>query len=260
MDKISARNNDKIKEAVKLKQRKARSASSLFCFEGIKLYYEAIAASISFVDIFVTEEAYEHYGLANTPHAALMTLVSDSVFDKITHEQAPDGIFCVAKKWTYPKPAGETKMLISSVRDPGNVGTIIRSALAFGLGELILSSDCADIFSYKVIRSSMGACFKQSIKISQSLFEEIDNLKNCGYNLIAASLSEKSYPLEPSLLNSKCCFVIGNEGHGLEKEIIAACQEEVVIPISAQSESLNASIAASILMWEMKKVCHEVCL
>ncbi|MCI8332516.1 MAG: RNA methyltransferase [Clostridiales bacterium] len=257
MNRINARNNDKIKETVKLKQRKSRSTSSLFCFEGIKLYYEAKAAGITFVDIFVTEKAYERYRLASEPTVCLMTIVSDSVFDKLTHEQAPDGIFCVAEKW-QPKPSTrETKMLISSVRDPGNVGTIIRSALAFGVGELILSVDCADIFSYKVIRASMGACFKQCIKISDSLLEEIDNLKNCGYNLIAASLSEKSHPLDTAALNSKCCFVIGNEGHGLDKEVIAACHEEVVIPISEQSESLNASIAASILMWEMKKSCHE---
>ncbi|MCI8590641.1 MAG: RNA methyltransferase [Clostridiales bacterium] len=258
MNKISARNNDKIKEAVKLRQKKTRSASSLFCFEGIKLYYEAIASGISFVDIFVTEKAYERYKLANTQAAGRMTLVSDSVFEKLTHEQTPDGIFCVAQKWIPQMPVNETKMIISSVRDPGNVGTIIRSALAFRLGQIVLSPDCADIFSYKVIRASMGACFKQSIKFSENLLEEIDNLKNCGYNLIAASLSEKSRPLDTVLLNNKCCFVIGNEGHGLDEDVVAACHEEVVIPISEKSESLNASIAASILMWEMKKVCHEV--
>lgn len=257
MDIITSRNNTKIQRTVKLKQKKYRDDASLFCFEGIKLYKEAKAAGVRFTDVFVTERALGRLEQENAPFDFPVTLVTDAVFEKLTHEQAPEGVFCVAQKWVCPPPAQPTKLIVCSVRDPGNLGTIIRSALAFNLGELILSADCPDIFSYKVIRASMGACFKQSIKIINNLYTQIDNLKKCGYNLFAATLSADSLPVDQISIDRQCCFVIGNEGHGLPEDVIAACGSKAVIPIAPGAESLNASIAASIFMWEIQRKSHD---
>ena len=251
MNIITSRSNDKIINACKLKQKKYRDKTSLFFFEGIKLFIEAQAAGLSFSDVFITEKALRQ--IPEPICAESVSIVSNSVYEKLTEEQSPDGIFCIAHKYTHPGITNQSKFIISSVQDPGNIGTMIRSALAFDIGELILSADCADIFSAKVIRAAMGASFRQCIRISNNLPDEIDNLAKSGYNLCAAALSQDAKSLTDLQVDQKVCFVVGNEGHGLSPEIISACGNQVKIPIGTASESLNASIAAAILMWELKR-------
>ena len=252
MKTITSKSNPHIIRACSLSKRKYREQYGLFFFEGIKLFREALDAGINIKEVFVTEKA-----LASYPECADLEkayLVGDDVYAKITDESAPQGIFCVAEIPTKKAPApGSSRIIIESVRDPGNVGTILRSALAFGIGEVIFSSDCADPWSPKVCRAAMGALFRQPFSCEKNTLGVIDKLRNNGYNLFAAALSDASRPLNEIEVSEKTCFVIGNEGSGLCPETIAACDGQVIIPISEQSESLNAAIAASVLMWEMKK-------
>ncbi len=248
---ISSRNNQKIIDTTKLQKRKHRDASSLFCFEGYKVFLEALSAGIEFVDIFVRDDVLTKYPELLTVDQ--ITTVSESVYSKLSNDTSPDGIFCVAKKPEQKDSTGGSKLIAVSVRDPGNIGTMIRSALAFGVDELILSDDCADIYSQKVVRSAMGALFRQRITVSDDILREINEIKSEGYFVYATALSENSIPISDIDVNDKCCFVIGNEGHGLDREIIDACHKQVIIPIAAESESLNAAVAASVLMWEMKR-------
>lgn len=257
MQLITSRNNAKITETGKLSMKKHRDATSLFCFEGKKLFREAFDAGLCFKDIFVTEKVYDE--LEELCSIECVSCVSESVYDKLSFEHSPEGIFCVAEK-PAKKPADTvTRIIVSSVRDPGNIGTIMRSALAFGIGEVIFSSDCADLFSPKTVRAAMGALFKQNFSIAEDVTSLIYTMRNDGYCLCAAALSERAVAVDSIDINEKTCFIIGNEGHGLSPKVINACDRQVIIPIAPESESLNAAVAASVLMWELRRNINNEC-
>ena len=189
--------------------------------------------------------------------------VADHVFDSLTEESAPEGVICVARMqstvhtaWQDGQelpPKDEHIMLLESVRDPSNIGAIIRSAAAFGVDRLILSADSADIYHPRAVRASMGTLFDQRIDRVQDLTAVISALRRQGRRVFAAALREDAAVLGEFPLVSGDCVVIGNEGHGLSREVIAACGNSVIIPMSERAESFNAAVAASILMWEFAK-------
>lgn len=270
---ITSRNNPLIRETAKLADKKYRAASQSFFFEGKKLFEEALKAEIGIQCVFVTEKFYENHKFEFIKDNALnfrKIIVTDSVYGKISEEKSPEGVFCVAKYidifhknvkiYNIGKnntaAANGKIFIVSEVRDAGNLGTIIRCALAFGVDELILSSDCADIYSPKTIRASMGALFKQKITVCGSLTQAASELKLHGHSVYAASLSEKSRNIKDIITaakeneRDKIVFAVGNEGHGLGESFISACSGSVIIPVSNGVESLNVSAAAAILMWE----------
>ena len=195
--------------------------------------------------------------------------LSEHVFQKVTDERAPEGIITVAKyidkshksvtinnkEESLPK-SGECVMLIESVRDPGNLGTMIRSAAALGIDRLIISSDCADIYNPKTIRAAMGGLFRLNIdKLDSglSMSRYIGALRDGGRRVFAAALDTDALTLGDAELKSGDCIVIGNEGHGLSRDTIDSCDRSIIIPMSAGCESLNAAAAAVIFMWEMHR-------
>ena len=263
MEIITSRNNPKIQFAVSLRDKKARKEAELFYFEGKKLFLEAVAKSVPLISVFYTEENRALVENSNIANNVNLFVTSDSVYAKLTEEKAPEGIFCLAKaidkyhnfatiyipdKKTSPK--NPSRMLLCSVRDPGNLGTVIRSAAAFGCQELILSNDCADLYNSKTVRASMGMLFTQRITIVENPIETVKALRASGQTVLAAALHQNSLSLFEVANASETCFVIGNEGHGLSEEMIHACSGSVIIPMMDGTESLNASIAASILLYE----------
>ncbi len=253
---ITSRNNNKIIEAVKLKDKKHRDQTGLFCFEGRKMFLEAISSNVSLVSVFVTEKYHNEYGNTLDSITCPLYTVTDQVYEKLSEDRAPDGIFCVARKKAAGTKKNNTKFILSCIRDPGNLGTSIRCARAFGIGTLILH-DCADEYNPKVIRSSMGSIFRQSIEHCSDILSAISELTNEGYLIYPTALSENSRLLSEIEINEKTVFIVGNEGHGISKEILSACDNSVIIPMPGDTESLNASVAASILMWEISKnICN----
>ena len=177
------------------------------------------------------------------------------VYEKITDEEAFQGIMCVIEK-----PAGDVELsyekpviVLCSVRDPGNVGTVIRTANALCDVDIILSDDCADIYSGKTQRAAMGAVFRQSIKLSENVEKDIANLKKNGYNIFATHLDKNSRSICDVEFNAKTAVIFGNEGNGLDDNIVKLCGEKIIIPINQGSESLNVSVAAGIVLWEIKR-------
>lgn len=254
MELITSRNNKTIINAAKYKEKKFRDADGVFCFEGRKLFYEAVASGVEIISVFVTEKS--HKDVINTIDLSqsIVYTVTDTVYEKLTNDKAPDGIFCLARKKQSCDQSCKTVFILSSVRDPGNLGTCIRTAKAFGIDNLILH-DCADEFNPKVIRSSMGAFFRQNITHSDDIISTIGDLTNSGYEVFPTALTENSIELGKISINKKTVFIIGNEGHGISKEVIEACKgRSVIIPMPGGTESLNASVAASVLMWEISKV------
>jgi TrmH family RNA methyltransferase len=192
-------------------------------------------------------------------------VVSDGVFDKMTEEKSPEGIICVVKhidklhkivkmnnEDMLRGEIGKSKIFaVESVRDPGNMGTILRSAAAFGTDLVVLSSDCADLLNPKTVRGAMGAIFRQPTVVFSDLSEAIAILRQNGRRVFGAALDRKAWALSKSTLRTGDCIVVGNEGHGLTPETLAACDEKLFIPMEKDSESLNAAIAASVLLWSM---------
>ncbi len=264
---ITSRQNATVVEVHKLSDRKHRQKSGLFRFDGVKLASEAIQNGVFLQTILLrasdAERVRERLLSASCELAktdARVLLLADSVFDSLSEEQAPEGILCVARMqsdrhraWRAGDeipPLGERLILLESVRDPSNLGAIIRSAAALGIDRLIMSTDCADLYSAKTVRASMGTLFSQPIDRTSSLTAYIEALQQAGRRVFAAALDDRAQRLGCFAIQSGDCAVIGNEGHGLSEQTLATCDNTVYIPMTAQAESLNAAVAAALLMWE----------
>lgn len=267
-ESISSRSNPLVVRLGKLKDKKYRKEEGLFRFDGKKLFCEAVENGVELEYVIVSEGNYEKNSdfvvnkLSETDIRPRLVVLSDVAFEKLTEEKAPEGIICVAKyldklhvtEYTVKVSEDPLRILmLESVRDAGNLGTIIRCARAFGIDRIIMSADCADLYNSKTIRAAMGALFTQNIVITDSIPSAVCSLKEQGYRVFAAALDERAKKLGSFELEPRDAILIGNEGHGLSPEAIRACDDTVLIPMEEDSESLNAAIAASICMWELYK-------
>ena len=271
---IRSRQNKNIVELCKLTDRKAREATKTFRFDGIKLLEEAIRNDVEICAVFLSSSAQERvlgglrkrFGESYENRIEKCLIVSDDIFDKISEEKSPEGVITIAKyidklqknatiynSVHFLQDKNESIVLLESVRDPSNVGAIIRSAAAIGIDRLILSADCADIYHPKAVRGSMGTLFNQRIDRVEDLAATVKELRESGRRVFAASLDDRALPLGQFEILAGDAVVIGNEGHGLSQEVIDACGNSVIIPMSERAESFNAAVAASILMWEFAK-------
>ena len=271
---IRSRQNKNIVELCKLTDRKAREATKTFRFDGIKLLEEAIKNDLEINAVFLSASAQGRvldflslrFGKNYEDKIEKCFVVSDDIFDKISEEKSPEGVITIAKyidklqknatiynSVHFLQAKNESIVLLESVRDPSNVGAIIRSAAAIGIDRLILSADCADIYHPKAVRASMGTLFNQRIDRVGDLAATIGEMKASGRRVFAAALDERALTLGQFEIVAGDAVVIGNEGHGLSGEVVAACSNSVIIPMSGRAESFNAAVAASILMWEFAK-------
>lgn len=274
---ITSRQNRRIVSLCKLSDRGEREKTGLFRFDGVKLLCEALRREVPLETVFVKEGSAariearmtELYGMTAADLFCPVVAVENGLFDRISEENAPEGVICVAKaldkrhkKYTIrkeelPPLPNAPVLLLESVRDPVNVGAIIRTAAALGIGCLILSRDCADIYHPRTIRAAMGTIFSMPILRVEDLPAAVTALRRAGREVLAAALDEKAVRLgEFSLCRagqSSPCVVVGNEGHGLTEAVISACDRTVYIPMERDTESLNVSAAAALLMWELRR-------
>lgn len=254
MDKmITSRDNPAVRHYTLLaSSRKERTQSGLFVTEGIKLTVEAYDAGCALQSLFVTAEAQAKYR-ARLAAMGEAVLVSESVAQKLSGVVTPQGVFAVFAKPQESCPAffqDGRYLLLAGLQDPGNVGTILRTAAALGVTGVILSPDTPDPFSPKVLRASMGGVFRLAME-TLAVSETIAMLKEAGVRTWAAALDNRAVSLRDAGLGAGCAAVIGNEGGGLDSDVIALCDGTVIIPMAPGSESLNAAMAAGILLWEM---------
>lgn len=266
---ITSRQNATVLWASSLKEKKYREKHKAFLAEGVKLVREAFSAHLPVTHVFISAEKKDAV-LHELPLASLLNgqlvppeiiLLSASCFEKICTEKAPQGVIAVIKYLDFFKridkingvEISKKSLFLSSVRDPGNLGAIIRSAVAFGADTLILSADSADIYHPKVLRAAMGALFKLHVLIVEDEIGFVQAQRALGRRFFAAELRENAVPLHTLTLRAGDIFVIGNEGHGIAPMLSSACDGSVYIPILNGVESLNASVAASILLWEQYK-------
>lgn len=263
---ISSRANPVVIKYAKLADKKYREQDELFLCEGAKLFSEAVGRRTGIEAVLlregqtgtlVSETLYAMRGISVYKNTRFFTL-SASAFDKISSEKAPEGVICVLNflKNIRTVPAfeesrakccaGEKLMLLCSVRDPGNAGTIVRSAAAFGFDRLIFSADSADLYSSRAMRAAMGALFKIKVDLVGQMRQAVSALIASGRRVFAAEIRPGALSADTVGVGQSDCFLIGNEGHGIPPEISAACSGSVYIPIRPDSESLNAAAAASI--------------
>lgn len=269
---ITSKSNPTVKWAASLKDKKGRDASKMFIAEGEKLSFEALNTGLCVPYIFVSEAKQNEItpklsGLLDKEQYSdtKVLVLSEQAFSKISTENAPQGIITVIKyldifnkldiiyKEEFLKNADETAVFLDSVRDPSNLGAIIRSALAFGVKHIILSADCTDAYNPKCIRASMGGAFKIKMTYVEDAVATISEMRKAGRRVLSAELSNTAMTLSEARLSRSDIIVIGNEGHGVSADVSKACDQAVYIPISSATESLNASVAAAILMWEQNK-------
>ena len=271
---ITSRQNPSVKRLCALLEKKSRRREKLFRFDGIKLLCEAAAKDVEIELIAVSEAlddgAYEKISeLIKDGKISKEKLlyVTEQVFEKISEELSPEGVITVAKFIDekhrelksvddYSLSSSERILLAESLRDPGNLGTVIRTSAALGIDRLIITDDCADIYNPKTVRAAMGGLFSLNIDIvkASELVTLVTALKNSGRRIYATALRENAKEIGTLELQFGDAFLIGNEGHGLSAQAIDVASDVAIIPMTEGSESLNAAAAAAICIWETVRV------
>lgn len=248
MERISSRKNPLLQQVKKLlSSKKERENAGMFVADGIKLLVEAVKYYPG-LDTVILSDGVE----AEVPEHVRLVRVPEDVMASISPMETPQGALFLCRlperKSFEPKPG---MLLLDGIQDPGNIGTILRTADALEV-PVVLLEGCADPYSHKVVRSSMGAVFRTPV-VQASWAEAKAACGKAGIPVGVTALSERAMDLRKAELN-KMAVVIGSEGQGVRKEILDAADAELIIPMNTRCESLNAAIAASIVMWEMTQL------
>ena len=273
---VTSRQNEAVKRLCSLVDKKGREAVGLFLLDGLKLFKEAVEACADVLYVYINEDKIEQ----------LMPLIGDalskpqyentqiirmeaSLFERISQEKSPQGVITLVKyldkiqniikinkvtTFQRNETGSNGVLFLNGIQDPGNLGAVIRSAVAFGHNRLILDADCVDIYHPRVLRSAMGGIFRLRAAYTDDMVVSIQALRERGQRVFAAELRDGAVPLHNADLHPSDSIVIGNEGHGISPSISRACDGSIYLPIAAGTESLNAAVAASIFLWEMREV------
>lgn len=265
---ITSTSNPQVKELSRLmKKKRARDEAGVFLAEGPRMVRELLEDD-SWQDqiekIYLSESfaARQNEGLffpETGGERYRAEIVSDTVYARISDTKTPQGILAVVRRREYGMETvmGEQAdrahiLVLDNLQDPGNLGTIFRTAEAAGATGILLSSDCVDIYNPKVIRSTMGAVFRMPFLYVNDLTGTIGELKKAGIRIYAAHLEGKNaYDRED--YREGCAFLIGNEGNGLRNEVAECADCRIRIPMEGKAESLNAAVAAAVLMFEVSR-------
>ena len=239
---ITSRNNERIKDIARLNDASYRSEMGLFLIEGAHLLEMALAHGV--VQTVVSLEKIPHL-----PETIEQLLVSPDVLKKISNQKTPQGIVGVCRQLTPSKDFGKRIVFLDDVADPGNVGTLIRTAVAFSFSDVILTEKCASIYNDKVIGASQGGIF--SVNLAKGSAKTLKDLRNAGYAIIITSL-KASVPLNELPKLDKFVLVLGNEARGVSFEVEKEATHKVIIPMS-NIDSLNVAVAGGILMHHLSE-------
>ncbi|MGY3724865.1 RNA methyltransferase, TrmH family [Granulicatella balaenopterae] len=255
MEVIKSNKNTKIKEWIKLKAAKGRKKARQYMIEGEHLVEEAINHHADIDKVVVTDEKLDQYRSLLFPYESDMVVVNDSVMKSLCETQANQGIAAIIN---MPDRSSEVKefdgkvLLVDAVQDPGNLGTIIRTADAAGFSAVVLGEGTVDLYNDKVLRSMQGSNYHLPI-VHANLVEWITTYQEKGLPVFAAALDEqaKDYQVIAGIENQ--AIIVGNEGQGINPDILSITKNKIMIPIYGEAESLNVSIAASLLMYKAQE-------
>ena len=248
LEHITSLKNPKVTTWKSLKDRKGRKETGCFRVEGRKRVEEALASAFPVAAVLVEDGRLGEFCLpADLPVYAMPEHVLAAVCDTKT----PQGIAAVVRMAEVPLQ-GKRLVAMDGVQDPGNVGTIIRTADAAGFDGVILSVQCADVFSPKVLRATMGSIFRMGVRVTDDLPGLLAQMVQEGASVLSSQLDgEPFYQRRP--LNERFVLVIGSEGNGVTDEVKAVATHKVKLPMRGGAESLNAAVAAGIMMYELTR-------
>lgn len=257
MEKITGKNNDLIKNVKKLlSSSKQRREQGLFVLEGARLVFDVLNSFYKVKCFLITEDAFEKFRLKademiNTSESSY--IISDELAQKLSDTQTSQGVFAVCSmKATDDFALKENSKLIAldNLQDPGNLGTIVRTAEALGIDGIIVGGGC-DIYNPKVLRASMGSMLRINVTTADDLVSKLTELKSKGFTVYGTSPDSSAVPITEIDFSNITVCVIGNEANGISDEVKSICDSLITIPMLGRAESLNAAAAASITMWEM---------
>ena len=239
---ISSMDNDRVKKYKKLKKRKYRDEYNLFIVEGLHSVREAFKSGI-IVELILEEGT-------DIPFESPYVYVTRDIINKISSTDTPSSIMALCKKIEKKEDIGNKVLVLDNIQDPGNLGTIIRSAKAFNIDTIILSEDTVDLYNPKVVRATQGIMFHMNI-IRKDIFKEIKSLKKYGYVIYGTNVKRGTNVRKLSKVE-KYVLVVGNEGNGVKEKVSKLCNKNLYIKMNDKVESLNVGVATSILLYELE--------
>ena len=248
METITSLKNPRVLAWRSLKDRKGREENRAFLVEGVRMVREALSSGLNVRTVLLREDLAGSFDL---PVGVPACVLPEHVFSAVCDTRTPQGVAAVME--LAAKPASGSRLVaLDGVQDPGNVGTIIRTADAAGFDGVLFSPDCADLFSPKVLRATMGSVFRLGFSFPPSLPEELETLKKKGFSVLSSQLDGKPF-FERSGVAPSFVLVIGNEGNGISDAVKAVATHRLCLPMRGGAESLNAAVAAGIMMYDLAR-------
>lgn len=245
---IATTKNKKYKYIKSLLQKKIRDIDGVYTVEGRKSVDDALASGCN-VRLIAMSESFQY-----DCKGVECVVVRDDLFSGLCDTKTPQGILAVIEKKnndTFTADSQKLYIYCDTVQDPGNLGTIIRTADAAGFSGVLLSGGCADVYSPKTVRSSMGSFFNIDI-ITDFGYDKLFELKNQGFSLVAGALLDDSKKYTDTDFTKPTIIIVGNEANGVSEDILRECKH-IIIPIYGKAESLNVGVASAIMMYEAKR-------
>ena len=251
---ITSKDNEKIKHIKKLKEKKYRDEYNEFIIEGIKMIEEALIEKVRIKSIIICEDCKNQ---GNIPNDLMYEIakcnciyVTEKIFRTITDVSNPQGIMAIIEKNNKEEDIdykASNFLILDNIQDPGNMGTILRTADSLNVKQIIVSKGSADIYNLKVVRSTMGAIFRVRVIEVESIVKIIKEMKKRKINVYATDLSTNKSIYDVNY--EKSAIIIGNEANGVSKEVLEEVSERIKIPMIGKTESLNAAVATSIILY-----------
>ena len=255
MQVISSKDNELIKHIKKLKDKKYRDESNEYIVEGVKLIEEAVKENAKIKKIIICEDTTRTYEIPTNVMLEIAKYeciyVTDKIFASITQVTNPQGIMAIIEKNTDNQEIDYSQdiiVVLDDVQDPGNLGTILRTVDSIGVTQILVSKGTADSYNPKVVRSTMGAIFRIKIIECEDLAQTLKEIKKHKFKIVVSSLQTENSVYDIDY--NKKVIIIGNEANGVEAHILELADEKIKIPMLGKTESLNASVATGIILYE----------
>ena len=255
MQVITSKDNELVKNIKKLKEKKFRDNNNQFIIEGIKLVAEAIEEKADIENIIVCEDCINNESIDKKLLYEIARYkciyVTEKIFNTLSDVSNPQGILAVINRKTDNINIDYSEdfiVVLDGIQDPGNLGTILRTVDSAGLKQIVISKETADPYNPKVVRSTMGGIFRVSIVRTNNIIKTLKEMKDNGFEVVVTSLDTNNNIY--NIQYNKKVVVIGNEANGVSKEVQDLADKKVKIPMLGKTESLNAGVAAGIMIYE----------
>jgi len=254
---ITSKDNPTYKSALKLTKKKHRDEQGMYLLEGVKPLEDALAMGINIRNIFVCEGFEDEFDFP----AKVTLALERKLFENLSDTRTSQGVIAVVEKINYSAEAfaevagaeNSNIVVLDRLQDPGNIGTVIRTAEAAGYKGILLISGSGDVYSPKVVRAAAGSLFRMPVIYIENTQEAVKLLKSINKRIVTTSLDTETYYYEADLTKN-IALVIGNEGQGVSGEFLDSSDIKIKIPMAGSIESLNAAVAAGILMYQSQKI------